>query len=295
MNAIKDVTLPLAYPNNAGTWVHEVSSIVYEPNGDPSQRWKLVWSTFLKINGNGQWEHSCMALKTAATPEGLINPPAVKLFTGFLYNSGNDFPISPTQPPIATPSAIQIDTAIPNLATCIVAEPGLMATSSAVYLSIQCEQFNDPENQNDNDRVIFLLKCASPCDMTKVSSWVFLGRLFNQSESVAVEPDYGGGYAAPALAEYQGSTYLIVTPSDVSTAVYRGCTVFKFQDLETASLVKVGNVPQVIRRIEGTKDSFRGACGYDQYSSASGVFLSELSSLDPIGEFQIFLSRIQIK
>lgn len=292
VNAISDVTLPLAAPNHAGTWMNEVSTLIYDPGANSGERWKLMWQTFLKINGVPHFEHSWIAVKMAATPEALAMAPAVKLFASFLYDTGNNSAASATAPPIATTPAIQIDTAFAQLKTCIMGEPSLYANSSAVYLTLQCEQFNDPANNNDNDRLIFLMKCTSPCNLTNAASWTVLGRLFNRSESTAVEPFYNGGYAAPALVSKADGVYLLVTPTEDPDTLYKGCTAFKFADLDRAQLEKSGGFPVIKQKIEGSIGKFRGACSYHGDETAGGVLQSELSAL-PNGEFQIFSTHIK--
>ena len=85
--------------------------------------------------------------------------------------------------------------------------------------------------------------------------------------------------------------YLIVTPTEDPDALYRGCRVFKFSDLDTATLESTAGVPTVIASINGsTADKFNGACAFVG-GSASGVLHSELSHL-PDGEFQIFMTRL---
>ena len=110
-NVITDVDLrPLLLPpNNAGTWMNEVSSLVYDPGAVPTERWKLMWQTFMKINGAPRYEHSWIAIKMASTPENLLTAPATKLFTSYLYDTGNDSSGAATHPPIGTASSIQID------------------------------------------------------------------------------------------------------------------------------------------------------------------------------------------
>ncbi len=293
VNAISDVELPLTAPYNAGTWMNEVSTLAYDPGAPTNERWKLVWHTFMKINGAPRFEHSWVAVKMAATPSGLASATATKLFTSFLYDVGNDSASAPTEPPLPMAAAIQIDTAFSQLSTCIVSEPSLYATSSALYLALQCEELNDPANMNDNDRRIMLMKCASPCDMTDVGSWTFVGDIFDKAASAALEPTYNAGYAAPALAETSSGVHLIVTPTETADAIYRGCRAFEFADLDTATLESTNGTPTIVGSLAGsTADKFNGACAYIA-GSTSGMLHSELSQL-PDGEFQIFMSRLAL-
>jgi hypothetical protein len=290
VNQISDVTLPLSPPFNAGTWMNEVSSLTYDPGAATNERWKLTWQTFIKINGEARFEHSWIALKMAATPQALALAPTTKWFASYLYDTGNNTAAAPTAPPVPTAPAIQADIAFPGLSTCIVGEPSLYATAAALYLALQCEQLNDPANPNDNDRLITLLRCASPCNATSAASWTFAGRVFSQASSAVVEPAFNGGYAAPALVETASGVFLLVTPTVNPDAIYRGCRAFKFANLDTATLETTAGVTAIKASVDGsTADRFNGACAYIG-GAASGILQSELSQL-PDGEFQIFMTR----
>ncbi len=289
VNQIKDVTIPLAAPNNAGTWMNEVSTLVYDPGAALGQRWKIFYHTFLKINSGAHFDHSWIAYQAASTPEGLASAPPIKLFTSYAYNSASDNPVGFTSTPLSGPAAIQLDTAIhPDMNNCILAEPGIYATASALYMAIQCEKFG---TTTIIDRMIFLLKCNSPCNVTNAASWAYLGRLFNRAEATAAQPAFAGGYAAPALVKTPTGIYLVVTPTVEPDAIYRGCSVFKFANLDTAELVKSSGVPTLIAST-GNTSKFNGACGYTGDATASGMLRSELSDLSLDGEFQIFMDRI---
>src|SRR5690242_9835397 len=43
ISSFTDVTLPFPAPLNAGTWVNEVSQIVYDQNALPGQKYKVLW------------------------------------------------------------------------------------------------------------------------------------------------------------------------------------------------------------------------------------------------------------
>src|SRR5437899_1198386 len=50
VNETKDVALG----SKAGTWVSEVSSLVFDPAAPPEERWKLFWHHYLHVNEEGQ-------------------------------------------------------------------------------------------------------------------------------------------------------------------------------------------------------------------------------------------------
>ncbi len=64
VNQFSDVNISGLAPSlNAGTGVHEVSTLVYDPGAVANEKWKLMWHTFLKINGAPRFEHSWISLK----------------------------------------------------------------------------------------------------------------------------------------------------------------------------------------------------------------------------------------
>jgi len=91
INNYADVTLPSASPND-GTWVNEVSQLIYDPNAVAAESWKILWHHYLIIHDVRHFEHGWIAMKAAATPEGLATATEIKLFGGYLYDSANDTP-----------------------------------------------------------------------------------------------------------------------------------------------------------------------------------------------------------
>lgn len=181
------------------------------------------------------------------------------------------------------------DTAV-NVNNCLLTEPGFYANATAIYLAIQCEKFS---GASVVDRNIYLLKCTSPCNVTSAAAWSYVGRLFNRAEALAVQASFNGGYAAPAIAETSTGVYLILTPTIEPDAIYRGCSVFRFTNLNTGVLENVSGVPTLIKST-GNTAMFNGACGYASGAAASGILRSELSVLSLDGEFQLFLDRTQL-
>ncbi|OLS12236.1 MAG: hypothetical protein RBG13Loki_4149 [Promethearchaeota archaeon CR_4] len=71
VNSAVDVTLSLPAPYDAGTLVHEVSTLVndqYDP--DPQGRWKMIWHQYLLVNGIRAFDHGWISIKTAPNPTG---------------------------------------------------------------------------------------------------------------------------------------------------------------------------------------------------------------------------------
>lgn len=286
-----DVTLPLASPLDAGTWVNEVSQLIYDPNAVAAERWKILWHHYLVLNRlpideRRRFEHGWIAMKMASRPEDLAAAPEIKLFAGKIYDAGNNTTGTPL---------LQLDTLSPALNGCAVfTEPGMYASNGALYVSLQCEKFDFAVTPPvPVDRLIVLLKCASLC--ASAASWSYQGTVFQKSDASAF--GFDSGFAAPGMFASAGNVYLIVTGAQVVTppmgaayVSYSGCRIFRFTDIDSALLEKTGAQPTLIGSVYGAAGSFNGACGYHASANQSGVLYGEIKP-GAIDKFQIFMSH----
>ena len=283
-----DVNVPLPPPNNAGTWVNEVSQLIYDPGADATQRWKILWHHHLQLNGSRLFEHGWIAMKAASRPEELAAAAEIKLFAGSLYDPGNNTAGGPSGSPVGGAPLIQLDTALNSaLNTCgVFTEPGMYASSGALYLSLQCEHLADA------DRLIVLLKCASPCNAGSAAGWSYLGTLLRKSDAAAF--GFDGGFAASGLFAAVGGVYLVATPVQSGGApwsdYYSGCRIFKFADIDAGLLQKTGSQPTLISQVDGAAGSFNGACSYHTSATNSGMLYSQLDT-SAADRFRIFMSK----
>lgn len=277
-----------------GTWVNEVSQLIYDPDAIDAEKWKILWHHYLVLNDlpvddRRLFEHGWIAMKMAATPQELAaaTTPEVKLFAGTIYNTDNNVTGTPL---------LQLDNLDPALNDCAVfTGPGMVVSAGALYVSLQCEVFDltvsPPAHLN---RLIVLLKCAGgSCGNT--ASWSYRGTLLQKSDATAF--GFDDGFADSSLFAAAGSMYLVVTPVQKVgapwPAYYNGCYVFKFADIDAnpALLQKTGNQLVLIGSVGGTAGSFNGACGYHASASYSGMLYSELKTT-VTDRFQIFMSHI---
>lgn len=270
---------------STGTWMSETSTLVYDPAADPSERWKIMWHQYLLVNPVSYFvDYAWIAYKTAATPADLATAPTIKLFGGFGLNMASESTTSPAYSPVAGAPMIALNTALtPDMSTCAYGEPGLMATSDALYLSLSCGLLGDPI-----DTFIVLLKCASPCNITSASSWQYLGKLATETDAADIGHDK---YGAPQLVEKNGAFYLIVTPINVvgTENVYDGCRVYQFSDINSASLLNSSGVLTEIARVDGVTGTHNGACT-DHESLSDGILYSQFVESEPAEKFKIFQS-----
>jgi hypothetical protein len=285
VNAAQDVTIALPSPNNAGTWINEVSDLVYDPGATAGQQWKLLWHHYLMINNARQLNHGWIGLKMAATPGQLAAASEIKLFSSAGYDAVNNTQGGGSQSPLGGAPAIALDTALnAQLNGCIFTEPGMLATSSALYVSMMC-------GKSTTSHLIALFKCSSPCNATNAASWSYLGSALSDADASAL--GYDEGFSATNLVASGGQNYLIVTPVSTTPfdAHYNGCRVFKFTDIDTATLQRSAGIPTAIASVNGSAGSFNGACTYLPGASKAGILYSELVRTPSI-QFKIFSSGI---
>ncbi len=292
INNYLDVTLPSVSPND-GTWVNEVSQLIYDPNANANEAWKLLWHHYLLIDNVRHFEHGWIAMKAASTPEALAVANEIKLFGGYLYDPANDTLNGTTQSPLGGAPLIQLDTALDAaLHTCVFSEPGMYATNSALYLSLLCVHLGNNINSTaDDDHLIVLFKCTGAC--TTGGGWSYLGTALQNSDAAAL--GYDTGFSASGMFESGGNVYLVATPVQTSGApwpdYYSGCRIFRFADIDTAQLQKSGMQPELIGSVDGTQGSFNGACAYHASANMSGMLYSEVNT-SVTDAFQIYKSHI---
>ncbi len=267
VNAALDVTLPAAAPNNAGTWVNEVSTLVHDPSAPTDERWKLMWHRYLAINGVRAFNHGWMALRTAPDPSGPWSAER-KLFVGSLYDPADDAIIGPPE--------VQLHLLHPDLNSGIVfSEPGMLVNSDGLYVSVLAA-----DGTTAAGRVVLV---RLP---TGGTSWEYMGTfLVNATDGPALGYD---GLSAPALYEQDGDYNLIVTPQ--TAEFYSGTLSFRITDLNAATIEREAGVPRSFFTHFGASGSFNGASAYLPEATASGLIYSEAQAVAPI-VFEIYASR----
>jgi len=291
--------------NSEAIWQSETSSLIYDPNANAGEQWKLIWYQYLHADGRSFFaDYQWIALKMAATPEELAAATPIKLFGGAGLQPENTNDASPVFAPIGGAPAIQLNSDLTNtlgaadlndLSACIFAEPGLYANTSAVYLIVFCADASTIPTLGGITQYIVHFRCNSPCDMTSASSWEYLGRLLSPTDTQAVTTD--NHFQAPSIVEKNGSAYLIVTPVDKSNPLvdrYDGCKVYKFSDLNSNQLVRhSGDLVEFanVSAVNRDSDSHHGAC--DAISDMQGgILLSQTGTVGTANTFQIFKSQV---
>lgn len=281
--------------NSQGIWQSETSSLIYDPSAPLAERWKLVWFQYLNANLTSFFaDYGWIAMKMAPTPMGLATATPVKLFGGAGLQADSSITVSPVFSPTGGSPAIQLNTDLTrslggadlaDLGLCVFAEPGIHATSDAVYLAIFCA---DASTMPITEYLVYF-RCTSPCNMTSAASWEYLGRLLTPADAqIATGDDH---YQAPALVENNGRTFLLVTPVDTTTDNrYNGCRVYEFSDVNTNQLRRSNGQLVEVARIDGDTGTHNGACA--AYSGLDGGVLLSQFEAAAAETFNIYQSQV---
>lgn len=278
------------------TWNNEVASLVYDPGASVAERWKLLWHQYLKANNEEYYfSFGWLAMKMAASPLELANTMPIKLFAGIGLRTESENGASPAFSPIAGAPEIQLHNGLSSvvstadlrdLSACLITEPSLLATTTALYLTLDC---HSATNAAESYTPIF--KCDSPCTVTDSSAWQYLGRAADFNDAVALGRFKMNG---PHLFEKNGSMYVILTPvEDTTYRRYDGCRIYRFSDIDTASLERRNGTLDEVKKITGTADSHHGACAYHP-ALQPGIIYGELVATDPPELFRIFQSFVTV-
>ena len=269
VNTALDVVLPLPSPNDAGTWNHEVSAIVYDPAAPVNERWKMLWHHYLWVNGARHFEHGWIAMRTAPAPDGPWSSER-KLFVGSMYNTVNDVTIGPPE--------VQLDQLDVELNNCLTfSEPGMVATTDALYVVML-----GAETPPDNRIVLLKWPYSNPSGL-----WEYIGSFLVGNVDAA---SFGyDGFNAPDMFTMGSNYYLIVTPQTANK--YLGTFIFEIEDLDTATLKRSAGIPDLVLEFYGEAGTHNGASGYISEATSSGIIYSEVFVIPPLF-FRIYKSNI---
>lgn len=270
VNQSTDVTLPLAAPNNAGTWQHEVSRLAYDPFAPANERWILVWMRYIEVNGVRHFDHTWIAMRTAPSPLPGKWSAERKLFVAAGYPSSDDSIVGPPQ--------YRLNALASDLVGCVAAtEPGLLVYPEALYMSLYCAT----PNVTDGRQILL----RQPRNGGK---WTYVGSLTTNADARAMGYD---DFSATELADTSKGPYLIVSPEKGGR--YKGCLAFEIADLASASVVRRNGAPVVAKKIELNLGGmgFGGACGYSPALSPRLLYSELFSAVPP---FRIFETTVDL-
>ncbi len=249
VNLYQPIAQALPASDNQGFWEYEVSSLVYDQDAPPNQRWKVFAFRYLQIGVRKLFDHSWISLKTASAPNGTWSNER-KIFTGSLYVTGDNSFIGLPEVPL---HLISDGSGGKPLSDCAAfTEPGAISKPGALYLALNCA------TGSSHDRIV-LLKLSHPSE-----TWSYVGVLVRNSEA----PKGFTGLSAADLVSVKGIDYMLASPT---LAGYKGCVLYQFASLASGQLVKQNGVPisQTVIPDDGSDNN--GACSYDALATASGI------------------------
>lgn len=270
-------------------WSNEVSAIVFDRGAtDPNKQWVVVWHRYLNADGVRNFGFGWIAMKTAATPEGLIDAPEQKLFSALGYypdgrEAYNNAIIGPPQVVLSQPGQPGLDGNGTELDGCIgFTEPGLVATDDALHVLLLCSDL-----PNDPKMVIVKLEHSN-------ESWGYTGQLLTPADAASAGPyiSFSGG----ELYEFNNEFFVVASPIESVTVPfpndsYRGCTVFQV-DLSTAETQAAPTHPNLPPAPDADV-ILSGVCTFDAAAAQSGFIFGEAhlaNNSDP--QFRLFLTGL---
>lgn len=135
---------------------------------------------------------------------------------------------------------LRLDRLHPDLARCAAfTEPGALGTSGSVYVALSC---HSPGGQ----KLVLL---------SHERRWRYIGTIATR-------------LTAPELSRAGGRTYLLATPE--AGGRYLGCRGYELD-------LRSGRIGRSLFALAGVPGSFNGACGWDPWSTASGVLLGQVT------------------
>jgi hypothetical protein len=257
-----------------GTWMSEVSRIVYDPGSLPSERWKLISLRYPEVGSARRFEFAWFTYKVAAAPEQLPDATERKLLAGSL----TDPDLLRFEDEIKAPAFGQPLLNVANFGLdCVPSEPTMYATTTALYLGFACVNIESGVGS------IELLSCAAPCNST---TWQYRGALLDRDASVRLGGDLG--YSAPDLFSHNNAVLLSVTPQRSSpfAGFYDGCDIFAVPNLDMPT---TSGLP--LLHVEGKPGSFHGACTYHDATPSLGILYGQLAP-NNVEMFHTFASGV---
>lgn len=246
---------PLCVGSCAGSFVHEVSSIVLDPDDAAAARYKLFSHRYLvarvqdpqskRLVNVSRYDIGHIALQTAPAPEGPWTEP-----TAIIGWAGTS--------PFSQTNIETIATDEPELADCIaITEPAALSFGGDLYLAAGCVT-------GDTIRIILFRSTDH------AATWSYRGLLLDGDESSCL----GGSSPrvnAPHLFTLEDEVLLLASPS--TDDAYRGCSVMRV-DLATATIERTeADEPAIVRKLDTDPQGFTGACAYAEGATALGYLV----------------------
>lgn len=234
--------------NLDGWLIHEVSTLVHQPDGD----WQIMWLSYFDPFGETVDRFDFYyAHTTASTPEELgdTSQAWIRGFaTSDIYEARYNL------------------SAIGELGDCAVfTEPALFSDGTDTYLATGCIVVDGGQRRPEHERVVLLRQTNA--------SYEYLGILLDAEDAAFVNADRLE--QADISFSHDGAILLIITPIlDNADPQHQGCIVYEIDDLSTAHVKRDADnhpIPRAIITADGNGLG-PGLCTYDP-ASETGIML----------------------
>ncbi len=220
-----------------GTWVHETSSLVLDPQDpDPSQRVKVfTHAYFVTASGAVRYDIGSIDLHTTS-----------ELTTGAAWRQTRLFGWASSSPQSSAGAAFNISSPgvlDGKLSDClIVSEPGALVRGGTIELALGCVGSRGAERP-------LSIRLVRSGDHGR--SWRFVSTVLDEADARALgaEGPLGPQLNAASLYEAGGALRLLVSPNgpvgNAGGNGYAGCTQLRFSDVALGAIDRCGSEPRV--------------------------------------------------
>ncbi|MCD6499989.1 MAG: hypothetical protein J7M25_16970 [Deltaproteobacteria bacterium] len=268
-NDVATEDLPAGVTGSSAHWNNETATLVREPGASADKRWRLVWHRYLVVadgdadpSNDRRFMYGWLAQRQAATPEGLVEAPERKLFSGAAYYANASIQAYNDAAPGGLP---EMDwRSDPTLGSCLIfGEPGAIGTVSGLEMTSFCAR-------SATDTAVVLVSFDE-----SGQSWTYRSTLLGPTEAKTFDPSYRGFNGVGLFPLDNDRVGLTATPTAENE--YKGCVIFTL-DLATGTLVDQDHDGPDVLFLLGpstTPSVFHsGACDYN-LANSSGLLVSE--------------------
>jgi hypothetical protein len=273
-----------------GSWWTETTSLLYDPVGPVTERYKLLSLRYLALATGERYVANQSWIEYKAAPSFWMLPfvTPTKLLSGHLYNSLNDVVNPITQPPllgapVITEPALHHPAIGLPMPCGAFSEPDIHRTAAGLFVVLLCIEVPPGASApSGHPIVLFEVSTEAGCTITQAACWRYRGTLLSDADAEA--RGFDGYSAADLVTGKNGSTYLLASPFRHATVfgvpvedAYQGCHVFRIEHLSTATVARQSGLPTLVKNFESDTD-FAGACAYDAAAVVSGVLFGRVTA-----------------
>lgn len=263
-----------------GNWVHETTSIVYDPD-DAGKEWKIFWFRYFRAKGSiaknkeHTWLNSLIAYKYASNPEGRWSEEIPVFGMGNFRNKGVD-----------------LSSLHPDLKDLVFYyELGSLYKDGTLYLSLEGSAAPTGKGEWNKKKIILL----ASNDHGK--TWKYVGTLTDYNDAK------NSGYltfTASSLVEEKGRIFLLVSPSGKLSNLrdpeghHDGINIFEFEDITKAKLKRDNKGKLIlIKHIDDNLEK-GGQGDYDEQNTYGGIVIPQQDLKYFPEVFQLFSTKEKI-